>query len=264
MSAPANTVWLLHGVTRSNAAVIDAVVAPLRAERLALGPFDAIISGVRAPDGDPTATLSNPDRAAGLALLHHEILCAACEACDVAPVAFGAAARTKEAAGEIALAQSEALVAALATIADSVEFTVALSLAPPVSRPAPPAETATSGRAYLRARAEAKVARRLGQAEIGALRVRTQTTFAERATGVSTDLRAAAGPAEPPRIYEAAFLVRRDAIEGFVDAGRRVYDDAAGLGVALTVTGPMPPYSFVSVDPTVDTTVDTAPAESAA
>jgi len=51
----------------------------------------------------------------------------------------------------------------------------------------------------------------------------------------------------PGRLFDRAYLVDTVQEEDFLDAARRVIDEVRAAGLAVDLTGPWPPYSFVDV-----------------
>ncbi|GHB16403.1 gas vesicle protein [Streptomyces viridiviolaceus] len=120
----------------------------------------------------------------------------------------------------------------------------------PSARPAPPGRKATSGRDYLRQRRMQTRAHEDQWAKAEELATRLHETLSSRADDAT--LHAPQNPtlsgAAGRNVLNAAYLVRRDVSEEFVEMVDRTKDDVPGIRVELT--GPWAAYSFAGEETT--------------
>lgn len=188
-----------------------------------------------------TVWLSDADRAPALDLdavrLHHGVVSAGAAAA-VVPFRFGAWAADTASLEERVRRSAAELEAALHRVEGRVELGVRIT--DPTGAPAadPGAAPATSGRAYLRALSSRQRAR--------AERRRRQEQLAQAASrhleAVPHDTRVAY--LASPDLVSLAHLVPRGCEERYRRRMRSFADEVAP-GLAVHVTGPWPPYSFV-------------------
>jgi hypothetical protein len=149
---------------------------------------------------------------------HEEVVEALMEERDLLPVRFGTLVSDEDAAARAIIERSEELAAGLDRVRGAVELAVR---AHPRRPDEPPA--AETGVDYMRAKAR--------RAETAAL-LHEPLAFLARDAVVQPG----------PELLRAAYLVDREAVDGFVALVRRLGEAHPGLD--LVCTGPWPPYSF--------------------
>jgi Gas vesicle synthesis protein GvpL/GvpF len=155
-----------------------------------------------------------------------ELLEALMEDRDVLPVQFGTALPDERAAARMLLERHDELAAALDRVRGAVELGLRARLVGPAGGER---VVHASGRDYLRAHVgNAGAARRL-HGRLGAI---------SRSAVVRSG----------PDLLRAAYLVDRAAVAGFVAEVRRTQESSPEL--SLLCTGPWPPFSFASAEPT--------------
>jgi Gas vesicle synthesis protein GvpL/GvpF len=149
---------------------------------------------------------------------HEEVVEGLMEERNVLPVRFGTLVEDEEAAVRALAERREKLTASLEHVRGAVELAVR---AEPRERQSPPA--AESGVEYMRAKAGRTEAARL---------LHEPLAFIARDSVVHTGA----------ELLRAAYLVDREAVDGFVSLVGRLQEAHTGLHVLCT--GPWPPYSF--------------------
>jgi hypothetical protein len=149
---------------------------------------------------------------------HEEVVEALMEERDLLPVRFGTLIRDEDAAARAVTARREELAASLERVRGAVELSVRAHPRRPDEAP-----VAASGVDYMQAKS-----RRLEAARL----------LHEPLAFLSRDAVVHAGP----ELLRAAYLVDREAVDGFVALVRRLGRSHPGLD--LVCTGPWPPYSF--------------------
>jgi hypothetical protein len=182
---------------------------PLRAIRC--DGLTALCAPAEPRDGEPT-----PD-----ALWHHEeVVEALMEERDLLPVRFGTLIADEDAAARAVTERRAELAASLHRVRGAVELAVR-------AHPRAPEDVvprgADSGVDYMRAKARRVEAARL---------LHEPLAFIARDSVVRPG----------PELLRAAYLVEREAVDGFVSLVRRL--GQAHPGLHLVCTGPWPPYSF--------------------
>jgi Gas vesicle synthesis protein GvpL/GvpF len=188
---------------------------------------------------------ADADTSAKIAVAHHALLTSLSAHMDLAPIRLGAVYVGKEAVKSMLKASALDFSVALETIAGAAEFAMKLT---PVEGFVQTSATApvVNGRAYLQRRSIAAAEQRT-EAE------RARSTASEIFTSVSSTTRAhvfasprrnATADSEK-RLLDAALLVSRDKIEAFGNTVLAAQERAISHGFHLSVTGPLPPYSFV-------------------
>ncbi len=212
---------------------------------LPCGPLTALVSEV----ADVTGFAGqSPDTLARIAMQHHLILSAYCQAVAVLPFRFGAFFRSAKAIETAIRQQQASYVSALCDLDNLREYTLRLSrVARPPDQTARPA---ANGRAHLRARLQTRqhrdsAARRrqafardmLAAITAGATKVQAlSTTKAEDVARYALLLPITAVPA-----VAALISARADA--------------ARAMGLSLDLQGPGPPYSYDLTSATTPTEV---------
>lgn len=225
---------LVHGFIPSGVRV--ALGAPARTVDCGHG-LVAVVTP--APGLDARRLFDDPERVARLALDHNGVLSSLLGQSDVLPLQLGTVVSGDDALRAIVHANGPHLHAALATVAGCVEFGVTLS-AQPVAE-APP--TVTDGRGWLQARAAVQRARRGTLQERPNLIRRARDAITAAARG---PVQFAATPGHA--LLRAACLVTRADVPEFEARIAALETDLAGDGCTVALTGPWPPYSFVSLE----------------
>ncbi|HEY8211469.1 MAG TPA: GvpL/GvpF family gas vesicle protein [Myxococcaceae bacterium] len=191
---------------------------PLRAVRVGPGLF-AIAGEVPRPLRGTVAVLKAQDRV--VRRLQSRLLA-------VVPARFGGAVKGPEALRQATAGREEALQRALHELRGKVQMT-ARGLVAPGARPTLPPLPKAPGARHL-----ARVARRISVPELVAVRD-------DYARFVHRELLERS--ATPPLAWTAHHLVDRRVLRGYRAALRRA---AARAGYEVVITGPHPPYAFVS------------------
>ena len=220
--------FLVHGVMRAP----DSRRLSLAA--LPFGDLAAVLSPEPESEGDDAA------RTLALAERHHAILSGIAEAADILPVRLGAAFADADTAARALAEMADLFRARLDVCADAVELALVVEdLGAP---PAPPA-AAAGGKDYLKARAAA-----LSEARSRPARVAAALEALEADLTPLSRARVRRPPA-PPRALDLAWLVQRCAISTVSNRIRQWEDRLAALGLAASLRGPWPVYSFASLSP---------------
>lgn len=179
---------------------------------------------------------------------HHEVLQAMVQQTDVLPLRLpGIHASTKNLEQVLRDQQAE-LAEALAHVRGHVELGGQIFL---VDRDAgsAPGERPRSGRDYLKRRsAEAQdreQSRLRRQAKV--LDVHEALAHGSTRATVNPPQDAALSGREEPMLLNAAYLVPRYDLDGFVALAEEVQEGLAPFGMRLEVTGPWPPYNFADL-----------------
>jgi hypothetical protein len=245
VTAPEHRTWaerqlFLYGITTASDA------------RAALGEARAVDPEVRSVEAGGLAALVGPgaggDARARL-LAHFDLLAAVAARVDVLPFRFGMLAGDERRAEEVLAARAPGVASTLERLRGSVEMRVRaqyrqdevlrdIALARPEVQRLSRA-TRGSGGAVTAQRLQ------LGRLVVGALDRRRQEDaprFAQPLVAMATDVRNAPSAVET-EVMRASFLVDRARVDEF----RRTAENSEPDGVHLlvTVTGPLPPWSFV-------------------
>ena len=156
----------------------------------------------------------------------------------VLPMRYGCLFREEAEVVELLRARGDHYAAVLRELEGCVEMGVRVLLAPP-SSPCRPATCCGSGRAYLAERA-ARYAREEEAARAGAAVV---ACLRGALGGLARRTRTEPGGGADRPVASLDFLVERGAVESFRRAFRRIQGPASAR---LLLTGPWPPYSFVT------------------
>jgi hypothetical protein len=236
---------LIHAVLSAEAAIEigdRAVIHDAPLDVVVAGSLKAIITLL--PDAAfAEAAFAEPDRAASIAIAHHEVLTALAVTADVVPVRLGAACESRVAVTALLDAERDRFTEALTRIAGAAEYAVILTEAQ-AATPAPAPQVAT-GRDYLKFRSAATAQRRqqtaqLREAALAAVEVLTgharDRVFAQPRRNAQAD--------RDKRIMDAALLITRDQVGHFTEAVKVAQAAIGDSGCELRVTGPWPAYSF--------------------
>jgi hypothetical protein len=150
---------------------------------------------------------------------HEQVVEALMEERDLLPMRFGTVVADDDAAIRALDERREELRTSL----DRVRGAVELAVRAMADAPADPAPGGTSGAEYIRAKAHRTEAARL---------LHEPLDFLARESVVHPG----------SELLRAAYLVDREAVDGFVGLVRRLQDTHEGLRILCT--GPWPPYSF--------------------
>nr|WP_240939883.1 GvpL/GvpF family gas vesicle protein [Planosporangium flavigriseum] len=223
----------------------DGPVEVLTADGLGLAVSDvatADLAAVVAESADP--------RLVGALAQRHDAVVRAVAASGGATLPFrlGTVVTDRQAARRFLTARVAALRAQLARVAGCDEWGVTVCEDGDPHAEAEPADasTAESGTAYLLRRRQHFD--RLEQRRRAALELVAWTEGALGETARDT----VPGKRQDALLLDRAYLVRRDEQPRFVEALDRCGDRLAVDGLALRVTGPWPPYSFVDLTVTAD------------
>jgi len=238
------TPLLLHGLQATDApavacdpgapALIRVEAAGLRA--LCTPAPDWLVAAGVAPDrSDPDGAEA---RTVAAALAHDRLLRAALSAGAILPVRFGTLFSGAEALRDALCAGASGHRARLARVAGAVERGLHLAPAPGAGDPLRPAPDSATGRDFLRSR-KGQRDRREGAA-------RARRAWIEAMVEGLADLARETLPRPPrrDRVLDLALLVpacRDTALAARVEAWA---GPAAAVGLTLSLTDPMPPYSF--------------------
>jgi hypothetical protein len=178
---------------------------------------------LRAVNADGLTALCAPARqremTAEVLWEHEAVVESLMEERDLLPMRFGTLVEDDEAAIRALVERREELRKGL----DRVRGAVELAVRAEASSPGDLAPTGTSGAEYIRAKAHRTEAARL---------LHEPLAFLARESVIQAG----------PELLRAAYLVDREAVDGFVGLVRRLQETHDGLRILCT--GPWPPYSF--------------------
>lgn len=226
---------LLHGVVLPSAT--SSATAPLH-DRLACGGLIALVS--TAPPG--LAQLG-PDALADVALAHHAVLQAYCEAGPVLPMKFGTVFSSADAVKRHLAPEADGLLTALQSLFDQREYNLRLIV---TGDPTQDEEPVLTGRAFL---SRSKVQRDLRR-NLGENRLALSQTVAQEVLAFAS--RAEPGTVRAERILDLFVTLPTAAVSSLVAVLERFGPRAEALGLALSVTGPWPAYGFTLPTSEVD------------
>jgi hypothetical protein len=238
-------ILLVHAVMSAGISmpVIEPVVAGATIKLVAHDRLAALVSVL--PAGADQTVFADPQQATELAMRHHAMLTALAVTVDLAPVRLGAVYADETAVVAMLAESASSFADALARIAGAAEF--AMKLIPIAVIETPKVHAALTGRGFLQRRADAttaqknrvELARRIASQvfELVAQNARDHA-FAPPRRNAQTD--------QEKRLLDAALLINRDAIANFERAVVAAQSIAEAEGFGLSVTGPLPAYSFVA------------------
>ncbi len=225
------------------------------------GALQTLTSDIRVDHYEPAAL---GERAQDLAWIEgkvraHDAVLKELLACGaVVPCRFGTVLRDEQAVRAVLSRHADSLLATLEALDGKKEWGVKV-LAGRDLRPAAAAEDSPSGRAYFLQK------KRNEQARSDAARAAREAAdachdelsgVAAAATKLPTSERGAAGSrrarGEAEMVSNGAYLVADADAERFHALVAALAERYAPLGLALEVTGPWPPYNFVSLDLSID------------
>ncbi|HEY9291073.1 MAG TPA: GvpL/GvpF family gas vesicle protein [Microlunatus sp.] len=184
---------------------------------------------------------------------HHLVLQTVLESADVLPLRLPTL-HSDEAALEDALSGNiEQIITSLTRIRGCVELGAKAYLVAK-SRSDDLKQASMNGREYL--------ARRKAQADLresARTRRHHEVIRAHVAMAAAADDATTNRPQDPalsgrpePMVLNSAYLLHRDSIERFVEVAEEAAEELHSDGIELEITGPWPPYNFVTEDVTCD------------
>jgi hypothetical protein len=236
MSGAAERLFVLHGIAK---APPRALLCPLffqgaETGTLKLEHFFAIYSAV---PKETAILFENAEAVKKLSLAHHDVLVAFAEVTDVVPVTLGSTFQTIDALKVAVQTNAPHFIDSLNEIEGSAEFLVKLKSFVPAKAETLPQD---NGRNYLAALSRRKDA---GKAKLDARSIwlqRLRSSMAGKTRGMVQK------PPQGAVLMETACLIRRDNAQDFIDEWVRLQEGIKAAGLALTIDGPWPPYSFVT------------------
>jgi hypothetical protein len=220
--------------------------APL--ERVALGDLELLVSPVR-PDQlrIDEDDLSENGRLATLARGHDAVVRAAARSGPVLPLRFGTVVADESAARRLLEEHGDSAREQLRRIADTREWGVklvrSLDAEPAPVGPRSGDRSGVTGTEYLARRRRALEQHGEAEAAAGKAAEVLQETLRPH---VTESLRRG-GATGSSLLLDLAFLVRPDAETDFLAAAAELRERFASDGFGVEVSGPWPPYSFVSL-----------------
>jgi len=208
----------------------------------------ALLSGVDSEE------ITTDGRIAALAQTHHDVVAAAFARGPIVPLRFGTVLRDDQAAVRVLADHHEPWVRDLARVTDQAEYTIRLLRTAKTSKPsagagaanppsAPTGDDTRRGTAYLRARQKEMAQQHRQRAD--------EETVATRIFEALNPL-AAEVARRPPEVTgadvvaEATYLVPSAHQEQFVTTAHDLMHELDPQGMELAISGPWPPYSFVT------------------
>jgi hypothetical protein len=186
--------------------------------------------------------LSDVEWVAECGAAHHDVIARAAQGHSVAPFRLLTLFRSDDRViAEVARLRSQ-IERALDRVDDRREWVVRVAAVSEAAKP-PKRQTAKSGTSYLMARATARPRR--SRATPGARRVARELVAELKAYADQVVQR----PSEAAHVlYDGALLVSRARERDLGNAVRQWAPRLAPVGCRISLTGPWPPYSFVSLD----------------
>jgi Gas vesicle synthesis protein GvpL/GvpF len=240
--------FLVHAVMNADVSPDLADVTIIQDSALVLVTADDLMALVSIlPIGASETLFADPESAAGIALQHHALLTKLAVSHDLAPIRLGAIYADGEAVKAMLRESSVDFCAALKRIAGAAEFAMKLTPSGEAAISENP-DPAISGRSYLQRRADQAAAQRnrteqarqvASDAFQAVSSVALEHAFAPPRRNAQAD--------QEKRLLDAALLVERSQTVRFEAAVLAAQAIAEKAGYRLTVTGPLPPYSFVGI-----------------
>jgi hypothetical protein len=240
--------FLVHAVMNADAAVDLAGEIVIQDSALVLVTEDDLVALVSIlPTGASETLFADPESAAGIAVQHHALLTKLAVSHDLAPVRLGAIYADAGAVRAMLLQSSGDFRSALKRIAGAAEFAMKLTPSGEAAT-SDNSEPAISGRSYLQRKADQAAAQRnrteharqvASDAFEAVSFVALEHAFAPPRRNAQAD--------QEKRLLDAALLVERSQTARFEAAVLAAQAIAEKAGYRLTVTGPLPPYSFVGI-----------------
>jgi Gas vesicle synthesis protein GvpL/GvpF len=193
-------------------------------------------------EGGLTRNLTDVEWLAECGVAHHDVIARAAHGRAVAPFRLLTLFRTDDRVIEEVSRLRSRIEKALAAVIDRREWVVRVAAVPRATTPGK-GRTATSGTSYL----VAKAAESPGQSPTTAAARRAARELIADLKGFAD--RVVQRPSEAGHVlYDGAFLVNRAREHDLGNAVRQWTPRLTPLGCRVSLTGPWPPYSFVSLD----------------
>lgn len=252
------TGWYVYGVVPAGvdpalfAATPGVDVGPVAL--VTSGGVAAIVSAVSLDDFDEEPLRRNLELPAWLeekARAHDRVLGGAVGTAPLVPLRFGTVYRDEDSVRRMLAERGDELVSSLDRLQGRIELGVKAFL-DEAEAPHDDSGSASTGREYLLRKQQA----RRSAADTGAM-VREHTQLVhERLASMSDDARA--NPPQPPELsgrletmlLNGAYLVPVEGQAGFAKAFEGLRQEVGGHGIELVLSGPWPPYNFVTGDET--------------
>ncbi len=236
----AREAWIIHGVV--SAGTIEPASAP-RHVRVDLGGLSVLLSAGHAehasdPYARPKSGLAALEREAIEALAHNDLLTAYAVCADVVPLRYGAAVVGPAAALALMRPHKAHYARVLRRVSGCVEYVLRVSL--PAGAEAPRDALVNSRTGQGAGRALRGVRDALGPVRLACL---GEITAAAR--GASRELISL--PAASDHLLDLALLVPRERIDALLPVAERGRSMASACGLAMSMIGPWPAYSFTGV-----------------
>lgn len=238
-----------YAVVGADRAVLPPVdgVAPGPLRVVAAPPVGVVVSAVEIAAFEGEVLEENLGRSRWLEETvqgHHRVVQALMDGGTVLPMRFGSIFSDEDSLRSMLKANGRSLVDLLDRLRGQVEFGVTVWAQRTGGEVQPSATGATSGRDYLRRRkAELQAASAADQADVTLLEGIHAALADQSAQSSLLETRRA----DPAVLLSAAYLVPLDAVDSFCLQVEHVQARHADR-CRLELTGPWPPYSFVSLD----------------
>jgi hypothetical protein len=252
MTGPEPTVVHAYGLVASDASVaLPRGIGGAPVEVMRVDGFAAVVSELDAGAYGPEvwrAHAEDPRWLEPVAREHHEVLQEVVGQADVLPLRLPGIHRTRPALAEVLKEQGPALAEALSAVRGHVELGGQVFLVDSRAG-AETHERPRSGREYLARRSAEATDREQSRLRRQAKVLDVHETLAHGSTRATVN--PAQDPAlsgrDEPMLLNAAYLVPRYDLDGFIALAERVQKDLAPHGMRLEVTGPWPPYNFADL-----------------
>lgn len=255
--SPGDRAWYVYAVARSEdladfagmTGIDNEAVHAVLAGRLAALASEPELAGFQAAEEEPE--LSEEGWLARALRAHDAVVAHAFAAAPVLPLRFGALYPTRDDVVEMLRSRADDLTAEIDRLAPTSEWDVKAyvgALAAEGSTPPEPADEASGGAAWMQQRRNAAVARETVREQRTRLATEIGEQLAEHAR--DTYLRSETADADPDRpALDAVYLVDRIDQDRFLAVVDRLRDRYSDDILRLAVTGPLPVYHFVRLDP---------------
>ena len=225
------------------------------------GSLSSIVSDLRLPEGvDLNSLLDNPVQVEELVLHHHGVLKRQCMQTEVLPLRFGAIFRNETSLRETLAERQQQYLDTLADLRDSAEWGLKIycnrallneyvkSETSKVAELQAELEKASKGKEFFLRRRQEKLIENETNFIIACNKKKILSQLQLFAKRHSIGKVRNSGLSEPEKslISNDAFLVERAQKESFHQVVAKLNDEYAALGLEADITGPWPPYSFVS------------------
>lgn len=245
---------LVPGGALERAPILSGVDSARPVELVCEGRIGALVSRVELDrfDEEPLRErLADMDWVERAARRHQEVIDAVLSACTPIPMRLCTVYRDESSLRRMLDEQQDDLLAALTDLGGKLEwgvqaFRTSETAAPP-SRAGGHGETTASGTDYLRTRLGQQRAAERAETEIGRACEELHGTLSALAVAARLGplQRPEASGHDAPMVMNAFYLVANEDRERFTRRSAQLGSGLAPRGVALRVTGPWAPYSFV-------------------